>query len=255
MIQMPIGMYTYMKKYSEYSNVVVITQPMYFPWIGFLSQLSMADTIIWLDDVQYSKGSFTNRVQLKTGENVSWLTCNLRDKGKNYLIKDLELSSIDVIDHHYQRLKRAYFSSSYFEEIQNVFRKTWAGDNSLCETLIKSSQNLCNQIGFCLPRQYRSSEMHVLGKGSRRVLDLVKSVGGDLYLTGHGAKNYLHHKEFNKFGVDVHYMIYDGFHWMQSGQNFTPYVTGLDLIANVGPNVRQKCLKKASLDWRSLCLN
>ena len=54
-----------MKSLSEFSNVVVISQPMYFPWIGFLSQLSMANTIIWLDDVQFSKGSFINRIQIK----------------------------------------------------------------------------------------------------------------------------------------------------------------------------------------------
>ena len=244
-----------MKKYSEYSNVVVITQPMYFPWVGFLSQLSMADNIIWLDDVKYSKGSFTNRVQLKTGEVISWLTCSLRGKGKDYLIKDLELSSTDVIDNHYQRIRQAYACSSHFEEVHSVYEKAWANHNSLCDTLIKSSQNLCKKIGFGLPRQYRSSEMDVTGYGSKRVLDLVKSVGGDLYLTGHGAKNYLQHEEFNQDGVDVHYMIYDGFDWTQSGQNFTPYVTGLDLIANVRPDLREKCLKKTSLDWRSLWSN
>lgn len=43
---------------------VVISQPMYFPWFGFMAQMSLADVFIWLDDAQFSKGSFTNRVQV-----------------------------------------------------------------------------------------------------------------------------------------------------------------------------------------------
>ena len=64
MMVISTGMSLFMKSLSEFSNVVVISQPMYFPWVGFLSQISMASTIIWLDDVQFSKGSFTNRGSL-----------------------------------------------------------------------------------------------------------------------------------------------------------------------------------------------
>ena len=69
MMVISTGMSLFMKSLSEFSNVVVISQPMYFPWVGFLSQISMASTIIWLDDVQFSKGSFTNRVQIKNSNN------------------------------------------------------------------------------------------------------------------------------------------------------------------------------------------
>ena len=51
MMVISTGMSLFMKSLSEFSNVVVISQPMYFPWVGFLSQISMASTIIWLDDV------------------------------------------------------------------------------------------------------------------------------------------------------------------------------------------------------------
>lgn len=224
---------------------------MYFPWVGFLSQMSMAHKIIWLDDVKYSKGSFTNRVQLKTDRHISWLTCTLKNKGKNYLIKDLELSSEDVIEKQLRQIKQAYGFSSFYNEICEVYKRTWKTGDDLCGSLIKSSQYLCRQLGVNLPKQYRSSEMGIRGVGSTRVLDLVKSIDGDLYLTGHGAKNYLQHEDFNASGVDVHYMIYDGYNWQQRGDLFSPYVTGLDLIANIKPDARSSYLKKTSIDWRS----
>ena len=50
---------------------VVITQPMLFPWPGFFEQLCLADVYIYLDDVQFSKGSFTNRVQIEDGDRTA----------------------------------------------------------------------------------------------------------------------------------------------------------------------------------------
>ena len=41
---------------------VVITQPMLFPWVGLLEQIMLADVLVNYADVQFSKGSFTNRV-------------------------------------------------------------------------------------------------------------------------------------------------------------------------------------------------
>lgn len=38
---------------------------MFFPWVGFLEQLKLVDVYVFYDDVQFSKGSFTNRVQVK----------------------------------------------------------------------------------------------------------------------------------------------------------------------------------------------
>ena len=58
---------------------VVITQPMYFPWIGMLEQMRLADHFVSYAGAAFSKGGFTNRVQVKTANGVHWLTVPLRD--------------------------------------------------------------------------------------------------------------------------------------------------------------------------------
>ena len=50
---------------------IVISQPMYFPWMGFFQQIAIADVFIFYSDVQFSKGSFTNRVQIKTSNGTN----------------------------------------------------------------------------------------------------------------------------------------------------------------------------------------
>ena len=53
---------------------VVISQSMLFPWVGLLEQMRLADVFVHYDDVQFSKGSFVNRVQVKTPDGVRWMT-------------------------------------------------------------------------------------------------------------------------------------------------------------------------------------
>ena len=61
------------------SRRVVISQSMLFPWVGLLEQVRLADAFVHYDDVQFSKGSFVNRVQLKTPQGVRWMTVPLHD--------------------------------------------------------------------------------------------------------------------------------------------------------------------------------
>ena len=60
-------------------KTVAISQPMYFPWAGMLEQMRLADVWVHLDDAQFSKGGFFNRVQIKTDQGTPWLTVPLAE--------------------------------------------------------------------------------------------------------------------------------------------------------------------------------
>ncbi|MEC8198310.1 MAG: WbqC family protein, partial [Pseudomonadota bacterium] len=52
--------------------IVAIHQPNYFPWLGYFRKMIEADVFIFLDDVQFSKGSYTNRVGIRSGSGRRW---------------------------------------------------------------------------------------------------------------------------------------------------------------------------------------
>ena len=58
-------------------TTVVVSQPMLFPWVGLFEQIRLADVFVYYDDVAFSKGSFFNRVQIKTSRGSKWLTVPL----------------------------------------------------------------------------------------------------------------------------------------------------------------------------------
>ncbi len=85
---------------------VVISQPMYFPWVGMFEQIRLADVYVHYGDVQFSKGSFTNRVQIKTAQGIKWLTVPLKDVSIGQVIDEVRINaSVDWRRQHMDILK------------------------------------------------------------------------------------------------------------------------------------------------------
>ena len=72
---------------------VVVSQPMFFPWIGLFEQIQLADTYVHLDDVQMPGGSsFMHRVQLKGASGAFWWSLPLKKRSISALISDVEIA-------------------------------------------------------------------------------------------------------------------------------------------------------------------
>lgn len=213
-------------------TTVVISQPMYFPWPGFFEQMKLADVYIWLDDAQFSKGSFTNRVQVLTPQKKVWMSIPLRDKTWKK-INELEARDEKWRTAHRDLLSQSFRRAHYRTTALDIFDTSIKASN-LCEVLISSAERIAQELHVLPSTILRSSQMKVSGNGSSRVLELVKSAAGNRYLTGHGAADYLDHEGFESSGVQVEYMHYNVAPWTQFEESFTPYVTALDLIARQG---------------------
>ena len=131
-----------------------------------------------------------------------------------------------------------------------MVQKVYLCDSDSISELAQNSTNaILNYFGISLCRTIHSSEMHIPGEKWERVLAIVKNLGGNVYLTGHGARFYLNHEEFEKEGVQVMYMDYQKYPYSQLHGEFTPYVSALDLIANCGTSGRD-VIGSGSITWR-----
>ncbi|MBK7859033.1 MAG: WbqC family protein [Archangiaceae bacterium] len=229
-------------------TTVVISQPMFFPWVGMLEQLQRADVYVHYDDVQFSKGSFTNRVQVKTATGVKWLTVPLEDAHFGMLIKDVKVDSRrDWRKSHLDLLKQAYRGcDAMLELVARVYavKTPW-----LCEVAIASMVALADAFGVRPAREVLSSELGLQGHGTARVLATVKAFGGTRYVSGAGGRAYLDHDAFERAGVAVEYMAYAKRPYPQRHGEFTPFVSALDLLANCGPDGRA-LFTSQTLSWK-----
>lgn len=229
-------------------TTVVISQPMYFGWPGFIGHMSIADTFIWLDDAQFSKGSYTNRIQVKTASGRNWMTIPLAGKGAFQQIGDLAASDANWRGGHRDLLRQQLKGAPHLNEALALFDEAVAKE-PLVDALIASAELPAAYLGVRPATILRSSTMGVSGQSSRRVLDLVLAARGTRYVTGHGAARYLDHALFESAGVSVDYMDYDIEPWAQAFGAFTPYVTILDPIANIG-RATVEHLPTGTTGWR-----
>jgi hypothetical protein len=216
---------------------IVISQPMFFPWIGFFEQIKLCNVYVHYNDVQYSKGGFTNRVQVKLPEGIKWLTVPLKNLRLGQAINQVEINNQqNWRANHFDLLKRSYESAPHYSEMLKLVESVYQRDWDLLDDLSQATLNIvCEYFDFFKGKKFIGiKDLNVDGAGSERVLAATLKLDADTYITGHGASKYLDHAIFEDAGVRVEYMDYQKKPYPQLHGEFTPYVSILDLIANLG---------------------
>jgi hypothetical protein len=216
---------------------VVISQSMLFPWVGLLEQIKLADVFVHYDDVQYSKGSFVNRVQLKLPEGVRWMTIPLSNLRLGQTIESVQTKPRSEWKNlHLDMLKRSIGDAPFSSDAIQIAESVYNVDHVGLAGIARSSMLVLSNY-FGIDRKTRfvdAKDLNISGSSSERVLAIVQALGGNTYVTGHGASRYLNHEIFEQAGVRVEYMKYEMATYPQLHGSFTPYVSALDLVANCG---------------------
>ena len=231
---------------------IVISQPMYFPWVGMLEQIKNADVFVNYADVQFVKGSFFNRVQVKLSTELKWLTVPLRDVHLGQEICDVQIDEGRAWrEQHLAILKQAYNTAPHKSDMIKLVEKVFSKSTSkLSDLAIDSMMELVNYFNIARSTRFIDSrDLSVNGSSSQRVHDLCLGQGATKYITGHGAANYLDHELFDKSGIEVNYMQYQKIPYPQLHGAFTPFVSALDLVANCGRD-GAKLIASGYLNWR-----
>lgn len=233
---------------------VVISQPMLFPWVGMFEQIRLANAYVHYSDVQFSKGSFVNRVQIKTASGMRWLTVPLEKLRLGQRIDEVLINDQTNWRHqHLTLLRQAYADAPYLEDMIDLVESVYSNQFKTIDQLSKESLNaICRYYNLDEGRKLIDVRtLRIDGSSSQRVLDIVLELGGNRYITGLGALKYLDHELFESNHVHVEYMDYEMRSYPQLYGKFTPYVSVLDLIANMGRNGSEYILSKTK-HWRDI---
>ncbi len=238
-------------KSLEFQRKVVISQSMYFPWAGILEQIKLADVFVHYDDVQFARG-FYNRVQIKTPHGIKWLTVPLRDRHRGQKIDETLVDNrTNWRDRHRELLRFSYRNSPYRDDmlqlVDEVFSKKihYLSDVSRTSTLAIADYFRLSRDCFFAD----SRSVGIKGRSSQRLKDITSHFKGRVYITGHGARNYLDHELFENSDIEVRYMDYKINKYSQLYGEFTPFVSALDLIANCGTE-GIIYLDSTTMNWR-----
>lgn len=215
---------------------IVISQPMFFPWIGIFEQLALCDIFVYFDDVQLPQGrSFIHRVKIKSSNGPLWLSVPLKRKGKQS-INQVEIDqSIPWRKKHLKTLTHCYSKAPFGMEVIELVRKIYSyEDESLAELNIRTISTFAQYFGLKADFK-QSSKLEATASSSLKLMNIIKAQNAQVYITGHGAKNYLEHQLFEQQCIDVQYMNYKNCEYPQLHGDFISHMSIIDLAAMAGP--------------------
>lgn len=217
-------------------RVAAVHQPNFIPWLGFFYKLAHADTFILLDTVQFSDGSYTNRVGVRSTEGARWLTVPVKHQF-GQLIKDVAIAETEPWRaKHLAILRMCYGKYPLFDEVFPLVERWYA--ESVNDQLAAFNENIIRRVAELLgvhTEIVRSSALGCTGSKTELILCLARSVGASVYLSGQGGATYQGEQGFRNAGIELRYS--DFIHPVYP-QRYVPFITGLsilDMLFSCGP--------------------
>lgn len=219
--------------------IAVILQPSYIPWRGYFDQIRRADVFVFYDDVQYDKHGWRNRNLIKTAAGRQWLTIPVHSRGvtQGIPIMDVQIDwSRPWSQNHLKTLTSAYAKAPYFKQYLPLLGLFYdRHDEHIADFTIDTTILLARALGIQHTQFKRSSEMQgITGQKSERLIQILKQVGANHYLSGPSAREYIKHEKFQEAGISLEYMQYNYPEYPQLYPPFDPQVTVLDLLFMTG---------------------
>lgn len=215
---------------------VAILQSNYIPWKGYFDLINMVDVFIFHDDLQYTKGDWRNRNQIKTPTGAKWLTipCGTNERR---LICEVELKDHSWQTEHWAAIKRNYVHAEYFDAYRDFFEEIYLGTQwqNLSEMNQRVIIRFAKEILGCSTHFEDSRSYSLTQRKAERVKELLLKSGATEYVSGPSGKSYLSEDFLGEAGIQLTWMDYSGYpEYPQPYPPFMHQVSIVDLILNTG---------------------
>jgi hypothetical protein len=224
--------------------IVAAHQPNFCPWLGYFAKISRSDVFIFMDNVQFSKNTYINRVRIKTAKGSQWLTVPVKTGGRfGQKIGDVQIDEgIDWKAKIIKALKTNYGRARYFRDYFPLLAENIRlANNNLCD-LNMGLIGLLSGILNMPARFVRGSVLNCGGKGTDLLISMVSATGGDAYLSGDGAQGYQEEDKFEVAGIKLLKNNFQHPVYEQLWGEFQAGLSILDVLFNVGANATMATL-------------
>jgi hypothetical protein len=227
---------------------VAAIQSSYVPWKGYFDIIGSVDDFVLYDDVQFAKNDWRNRNRVKTRQGAAWMTIPVRTTGRfGHLIQEVEIGDPRWSEKHWKTLQANYTRAHSWPSVAPAVSALYeeANDEQLLSRVNEVFiRGLCDLLGIntCIRR---AAEFELPADRNDRLIALCGQVGASEYLSGPSAKAYLDCDRFERHGIAVRWLSYEGY--SEYRQLFCPpfihEVSVLDLLFAEGvPGARDYLL-------------
>lgn len=223
-------------------RVFAIHQANYVPWLGYFSKLANCDVFVFLDGVQYPRGtSFAARNRIKTSNGPTYLTVPVSvPKGNEGRASYLDVAFADQKwkKKHAKSLELAYKKAPYFEETFGLFQETVTDATSLVDLNIGLVEAVARYLNIDTTTVRLSELVTDHGQKTQLIVDIAAALGANVYLSGTGGgQDYNDEALLGENGIDLRYSTFEPSEYPQMWGEFESHLSILDALFNCGPAV------------------
>ena len=229
-------------------KVVAIHQPNFFPWLGYFNKIYQSDIFVFLDEVQFprtSSGNVVNRSKILCNGEAKWLTSTLEKKSSTAKISEVVIKE-GVKAKNFEKLTQYYKKSKFYKDvIEFVEELMLFEDNNLSRYNINTITKLCQKLDIKRELILQSKLQTTYAKEDL-IIEITKKVGGDVYLSGNGARKYQKEENFLSQGIELIYQKFTPKPYEQlNAKEFIAGLSILDSLFNVGFDVTKELIAGA----------
>lgn len=216
--------------------IISIHQPDYISYLGYFYKMSKSDIFVFLDDAQFSNDNMHNWNRIKTPQGECRLKIPVQQHLGDFINQVRTKDELGWKQKHLKTMEMNYTKAKYFKEVFGVFRELLLADyENLAQMNIEINSWIAKQFGF-KAKLIKSSDMDIKSVREERVIDICKTLDGDVYISGHGAKAYQTEQHFSERGLKLVYTDYEPIEYPQLWEKcgFLPYMSIVDYIFNCG---------------------
>lgn len=219
-------------------NVVVgIHQPNFMPWLGYFYKIYQSDIFIFLDDVQIQKtgSSYTNRVSINANGKALYLTIPIKRESGSIKINETKFANHIWKKKIKGSLQNYYAKATFFKKYRDfIFDLIDYEASNLAQYNMKFIKEISKRLNLSADFK-KSSEFNITTTSTQRLIDLIKAVNGDIYLSGGGGDKYQDHQMYIDNNIKLDYNNFKPFVYDQyRSSEFIPGLSIVDAIFNIG---------------------
>jgi len=218
--------------------IISANQPYFCPYPGFFYKAWLADVLVILDDVQFSRRTtWISRNRFKNDQGALWMTIPVWKKG-------LGLQKINQVRicyegrwprKHMESLKAAYGNAPFFKDHLSFLEEIFSGGS---DQLLDLNLKIITYLMECLEVDTRLvllSDLGAQARGTQLLVDICKTMGASTFLAQNQAKKYLDPALFHPHGIELRFFRYEAPVYPQLWGEFLANLSTFDLLFNCGP--------------------
>ncbi|HJW97178.1 MAG TPA: WbqC family protein [archaeon] len=221
--------------------IATIHQVNYLPWLGFFSKIKSSDAFVMFDVADYSKNGLMNRNKIRTADGWMYLTVPIEKKFHRRPFNEVLLPPNEKWrEEHWKAMLFNYKKADYFGSYGDFFEKLYKKKH---KTLMELNEEIILYIFKQLGINVKIFKTTELGTDKRLkktdiLLDILKSISADTYLSGAGGKTYIEPEKFREAGIGLRFQEYEHPEYRQRFDGFVPFMAVIDVLFNMGEKTK-----------------